>query len=102
GVRDTWGPYNSVDMLDRVRMLGYRSGYRKDEDIEMLLRIATYGGAQVMGDVEYGLQVSNRADFVVVAGDTLAHAVIEQPQRTFVVRHGRLVAARGESLEEYS
>ncbi|MGQ0569869.1 MAG: amidohydrolase, partial [Armatimonadota bacterium] len=41
GVRDTWGPYNSVDMLDRVRMLGYRSGYRKDEDIEMLLRIAT-------------------------------------------------------------
>ena len=26
GVRDTWGPYNGVDMLERVKLLGYRSG----------------------------------------------------------------------------
>ena len=25
GVRDTWGPYNGVDMLERVKLLGYRS-----------------------------------------------------------------------------
>ena len=46
GVRDTWGPYNGVDMLERVKLLGYRSNLRKDEDIEMLLDIATYGGCQ--------------------------------------------------------
>ncbi|MDQ7026876.1 MAG: hypothetical protein Q9P44_15110 [Anaerolineae bacterium] len=33
-VRDTWGIYNSVDMFDRVRLLGYRCGLRKDEDVE--------------------------------------------------------------------
>ncbi len=99
GVRDTWGPYNSVDMLERVKLLGYRCGFRKDEEIEMLLDVATYGGARVMGDVEYGLQVGKRADFVVVAGDTPAQAVIEQLPRTYVVKQGKLVAAEGKNLQ---
>ena len=77
GVRDTWGPYNSVDILERVKLLGYRCGFRKDEEIEMLLDIATYGGAKVMGDVNYGLQVGKQADFVIIPGDTPAHAIVE-------------------------
>jgi cytosine/adenosine deaminase-related metal-dependent hydrolase len=98
GVRDTWGPYNSVDMLERVKLLGYRSGFRKDEDIEMLLEIATYGGARVMADEDYGLQIGKHADFVVVAGDTPAQAVIDQPPRTYVVKNGRLLATTGKYL----
>ena len=34
----------ALDMLARVKLLGYRSGLREDENIEMLLDIAT--GAQ--------------------------------------------------------
>lgn len=95
GVRDTWGPYNGVDMLERVKLLGYRSGFRKDEDIEMLLNIATYGGARVMKDEGYGLEVGKRADLVVLPGDTPAQAVIEQTPRSLVVKGGRLVAEEG-------
>jgi len=98
GVRDAWGPYNSVDMLDRVRLLGYRSNLRKDEDIEMLLDIATYGGARRMGEEHYGLQVGSQADFVVVPGETPAQAVVEQPPRTFVFKRGMLAAAGGKCL----
>ena len=64
----------------------------------MLLRIATYGGAAVMGDAKYGLDVGCLADFVVVPGDTPSHAIVEQPVRTFVVKGGRLVAQAGEYL----
>lgn len=96
GVRDTWGPYNGVDMLERVKLLGYRSGFRKDEEVDLLLDIATHGGAKVMGDTMYGLAVGQRADLIVVAGDTPTQAVIEQPLRTYVVKSGRLVAADGE------
>jgi cytosine/creatinine deaminase len=100
GVRDTWGPYNSVDILERVKLLGYRSGLRKDADIEMLLQIATCGGAKVMGDEDYGLQVGKRADLVIVAAETPAQAVIEKPVRTYVIKRGRLVAADGQYLLE--
>ena len=98
GVRDTWSPYNGVDMLERVKLLGYRSGLRKDEDIEMLLDLATYGGAKVMKDEQYGLEVGNRADLVVLPGDTPAQAVVEQPPRTFVLKNGQLIARNGELM----
>lgn len=95
GVRDTWGIYNSVDMLDRVRLLGYRSGLRKDDDVAWLLDIALYGGATVMKDVDYGFAVGKQADFVVVAGDTVTEAVITQAARTYVVKSGKVVASNG-------
>ncbi|MCX6050816.1 MAG: amidohydrolase family protein [Chloroflexi bacterium] len=98
GVRDTWGPYNNVDMLDRVKMLGYRSGLRRDEEVELLLDIATHGGAKVMGDAQYGLAVGCRADLVVVPGDTPTEAVINLPSRTYVFKAGQLVARDGRSL----
>ncbi len=95
GVRDTWGPYNGVDMLERVKLLGYRSGYRRDEEIEMLLTIATTCGATVMRDSDYGLTVGKRADLVVLPGDSVTEAVINQPARTFVLKQGQLVAKAG-------
>lgn len=98
GVRDTWGSYNTVDMLERCRTLGYRLGVRKEEDFAFLLDIATTGGAARMGADQYGLAVGKEADFVVVPGATPAEAIMELPTRTFVVKRGRLVAAGGEYL----
>lgn len=98
GVRDTWGPYNSFDMLDRVKFLGYRCNFRRDEEVEFLLGIATEGGAKVMGDPSYGLAVGCRADLVVVPGDTPTEAVINLPPRTYVFKAGKLVAERGKCL----
>ena len=98
GIRDTWGPYNTVDMLDRVRLLGYRSNFRQDKDVEMLLKIATYGGAKVMGDDQYGLAVGKRADFVILPSDTPTEAVMNRPPRSHVIQNGRLVATEGKLL----
>lgn len=95
GVRDTWGPYNGVDLLERVKLLGYRCGFRNDTDITMLLDIATYGGADVMGDAAYGLAVGCWADFIVVAAETPVEAIITQPSRSYVVKRGRVVAVNG-------
>lgn len=91
GVRDTWGPFNQVDMLERVKLLGYRSNFRKDEQVEMLLEIATHGGARVMKDADYGLAVGKRADLLLLPGDTPTEAVVTQPPRTLVLKNGRPV-----------
>ena len=96
GVHDLWGIYNSVNMLDRVRMLGYRCGFRRDEDVEFLLDVATYGGANVMKDSDYGLAVGKNADFIVIAGTTPAEAVITRPAPRFVIKHGQIVAENGQ------
>jgi cytosine deaminase len=98
GIRDAWGPLNMPDMLLRAFIIAYRNNLRRDDEIEMVLDIATYGGAQVMGDAAYGLTVGSRADLVVLDGETHVETVIERPQRWLVVKNGRIVAREGACL----
>lgn len=98
GIRDAWGPLNMPDMLLRTFLIAYRNNLRRDDEIEAVLDIATYGGAQVMGDADYGLAPGCRADFVIVSGETHVEAVIERPARWLVVKGGRIVAREGECL----
>jgi len=98
GVRDIWSGFNTVDMLDRIKMLAYRLRYKRDDEIEMLLNLATNVGAGVLGDRNYGFEVGRQADFVVLPGTNLKELVIDQPKRTYVFKHGVLVASDGECL----
>ncbi len=98
GIRDTWSPLNNGDMLERAYLLAYRSGFRDDPGIEIALRMATYGGAQVMGVEHYGLAVGSAADLVLVEAETAAEAVAFHPARRLVLKRGRVVARDGRSL----
>lgn len=98
GIRDTWSPLNNGDMLERAYLLAYRSGFRDDPGIEIALRMATYGGAQVMGVEHYGLAVGSAADLVLVEAETAAEAVAFHPARRLVLKRGHVVAREGRSL----
>lgn len=98
GIRDSWGPLNMPDMLLRTFLIAYRNNLRRDDEIEMVLDIATWGGARVLGDEQYGLEPGCWADFVLVDGETHVEAVIERPKRHLVIKHGRVVARDGECL----
>jgi cytosine deaminase len=98
GIRDAWGPLNMPDMLLRTFLIAYRNNLRRDDEIEMVLDIATHGGAQVMGDTAYGLAPGCRADFVIVDGETHVEAVIERPRRWLVAKGGQIVARDGACL----
>jgi cytosine/adenosine deaminase-related metal-dependent hydrolase len=92
GICDLWGPYGSGDMLERAMHVAYRSTFRRDEDIELALEAATYGGARALGLERYGLEPGAPADLVVVAAETPAQAVVTRPPRELVLKAGRAVA----------
>ena len=96
GIRDLWGPYGSGDMLDRAMHVAYRSTFRRDEDIELALDAATYGGARALGVQPYGLREGAPADLVVVPASTAAEAVVTRPPRDLVLKAGRVVARAGQ------
>jgi cytosine deaminase len=95
GIRDLWSPFGSGDMLERAMHVAYRSNFRRDEEIELALEAATYGGARALGIAAYGLEPGARADIVVVDADTPAAAVVTSPVRHLVVKAGRVVARDG-------
>ena len=95
GIRDAWGPLNMPDMLLRSFIIAYRNNLRRDDEIEMVLDIATRGGAEVIGDADYGLAVGNWADLVLLEGETHIEAVIERPKERLVMRRGVITARDG-------
>jgi cytosine/creatinine deaminase len=98
GVRDAWGPLNMPDMLLRSFIVAYRNNFRRDDEIEMVLDIATRGGAGVMAQASYGLAVGCDADLVLVEGETHVEAVIDRPPRRLVLKRGRIIARDGACL----
>jgi cytosine/adenosine deaminase-related metal-dependent hydrolase len=98
GIRDSWGPLNTPDMLERVYIVIYRNNLRRDDDIENVIRVATEGGANVMKAAGYGLREGADADLMLVDGETHVEAVISRPARRLVMKRGRVVARDGEAL----
>ncbi len=99
GVRDTWGPYGNGDMLERAMLIAWRSGFRRDDEIEMCLDVCCAGGAAALGLADYGLTLGGRGDMVLLRAEAVAQAVVERAPRQAVIRAGRVVAREGRVLE---
>lgn len=95
GIRDTWTPYGSPDMLERAMLIGLRNDFRRDDDLEVALDCVTYSAARGCGFADYGLLPGHRADLVLVDAQTPAEAVVARPVRKLVVSAGIIVARDG-------
>ncbi|NRP69621.1 N-isopropylammelide isopropyl amidohydrolase [Ensifer psoraleae] len=98
GIRDTWGPYGNLDMLERALFIGLRNNFRRDDEVEYALHICTQGGADVMALKDYGLREGAFADIVLVDAETVAEAVAARPRRKLVLKRGKPVARDGQAL----
>jgi cytosine deaminase len=92
GIRDLWSPFGVPDLLERAMLLAWRSGYRRDDELELALEAATFGGASVLGLDGYGVDEGCAADLVVVAAETPGDAMMRRPARSLVLKRGRIVA----------
>jgi cytosine/adenosine deaminase-related metal-dependent hydrolase len=95
GVRDAWTPFGNADMLERAMLIAYRNGFRTDPLVHGALDIVTRANAAVLGLEGYGLEPGDRADLVVLPGETLGELVAMRPPRALVVSRGRIVARDG-------
>lgn len=99
-IRDSWSPYGSGDMLERARLIGWRSGFNTDEDLALALAMATEEAARVLGLRGYGLAEGCRADLIAVRASCVPEAVATFPPRALVVKGGRVIARDGALLAE--
>jgi len=100
GIRDTWGPWGQPDMIDRAQILGMKNGLRSDAELEYALHVVSSGNAEVMRLAHYGLAKGCIADLTLLAGETLAHALVHGAPRPLVLKAGRVTARHGKALME--
>ncbi|MEX0172669.1 amidohydrolase family protein [Streptomyces sp. LMG1-1-1.1] len=99
GVRDSWSPFGNADMMHRAHLLGWVTDVRLDDELAECYRVATHGGADVMGLAHADLAPGAPADFVLVRGECLPQVVVDMPRRDTVVHGGVVVAREGEFLD---
>lgn len=100
GIRDTWGPYGTPDMLERAMIVGLRSNLRRDEELGWALETITSAGARGCGFQGFGLGPGCRADLVLVRAETVAEAIVARPARALVISAGAVVAREGRLAAE--
>lgn len=96
GIRDTWTPYGSPDMLARAMMIGLRNDLRRDDEVEWAFDCVTSAAARACGFADYGLMPGARADLVLVEASCVAEAVVTRKPRRLVVSAGAIVARNGQ------
>ncbi|TCM15751.1 cytosine deaminase [Novosphingobium sp. PhB165] len=89
-IRDAWWPYGNGDMLQRAMLIGYRSGFYRDEELAGALAMATEEAARALGLEPPRLEVGMAASFVALEADTPAAAVAAPPADRVVVHRGRV------------
>lgn len=102
GQRDYWSPYGNADMLDRTWQLAFTQTYRRDEDLELCLAVASQGGRSVTDTaaprvahgVRPGLGVGDPADLVLLDAELPSSAVMDRPGGRTVIHDGKMVADR--------
>ena len=97
-IRDFWSPYGSGDMLERAMFIGYRSNFRRDNEIELALSLCTSKAARLIGHESPEVAVGKPANFLLVSAENIPHAVMSHPVRDKVFKNGRLIAQNGISL----
>jgi cytosine/adenosine deaminase-related metal-dependent hydrolase len=93
GVRDTWTPFGSPDMLERAMLLAMRYDLRRDDDLAAAFDCVSIDAARACGFSRYGLAPGMRADLVLLEAETIAHALALRPPRRFVMANGVAIAA---------
>lgn len=89
-IRDAWWPYGNGDMLQRAMLIGYRSGFYTDEELDLVLQMATHEPARALNLSDYGIAIGNSATFVILNVPNAAAAVADPSTDRILVQRGEL------------
>jgi cytosine/adenosine deaminase-related metal-dependent hydrolase len=97
-IRDTWSPYGTGDLLERVAIIGWKGDFRRDDQVETVFDLVSTAGAKALGIADYGLAVGAPATLFTLAASGVPEAVAAHPTRSLVLFDGKIVARGGAAL----
>jgi len=85
-------PFGHPDLLRQALMTAMAAHLGNLDQLSWLLDLVTVNPAKALGLMDYGLAEGRRADLVVLDAADPAQAIIEQAEKLWVVKSGRIVA----------
>ncbi len=91
-IRNAFTPYNNGDIMETALLAVAACHLGGQDDLATVLPMLTGNSARALGLANYGLRPGAAADLVLLDTESVADAVIDQPDRLFVFKGGRVVA----------
>lgn len=89
-IRNAFTPYGNGDLM-QIALLAIPVGHLGGaDDLPTVLPMITENPAKVLGLKHYGIQVGNNADLVLLDTKVKADAIIDIPERNYVIKNGKI------------
>jgi cytosine deaminase len=99
-VRNAFTPFGNADVLEIVLLLAQTCHLGSPADQERILDMATVQAARIVGVAgRYGLRPGAQADLVVLGTRRRADALLDRPDRRWVIKRGRIVARTTRTID---
>jgi len=92
-VRDAFRPLGNFDLLEEALILAYGAYLDTVDELDMLLRMSTYNAARALRLQGYGLEIGCAGDFVILDAPSPSAAIVDQAEKNYVFKAGRLMVA---------
>ena len=91
-VMDPWYSMGSGDMLEVASMGLHVAQMTSRDDIRACFDAVTKEPAKILGLEGYGIEVGNKADFVILQARDTIEAIRMRANRLFVIKQGKVIA----------
>jgi cytosine deaminase len=89
-IRNGFTPYGNGDLI-QIAMLAIPVGHLGGaDDLPTVLPMITENPAKALGLKDYGLAVGKKADLVLLDTKAVATALIDFPERSYVIKNGKI------------
>lgn len=89
-IRNAFTPYGNGDLM-QIAMLAIPVGHLGGaDDLPTVLPMITENPAKAIGLSNYGIKVGNKADLVLLDTKVMADAIIDIPERNYVIKNGKI------------
>ncbi len=91
-IKDTFYPFGNADMLQVGLITAHAAQMSLPQEIEIIFDMITYNAAKILRINNYGIEVGNDGDFVILNTDNVKDAIRLQPERLYVIKAGKIIA----------
>lgn len=91
-VHDPYYPFGRPDQLEVALFMAHTAHLSLPHELETVMDMVTGNAARVLGIQDYGINVGNTANIVVLEGDSTVELLRNRPPRRYVFRDGDLIA----------
>ncbi|EOI00453.1 N-acyl-D-amino-acid deacylase [Enterococcus moraviensis ATCC BAA-383] len=89
-IRNAFTPYGNGDLM-QIAMLAIPVGHLGGaDDLPTVLPMITENPAKALGLENYGIEIGNKADLVLLDTKVKADAIIDIPERNYVIKNGKI------------